>query len=522
MVPRLVRLVGLVSVGVSAASAVVDVPDGFQDTLVATGLDAPTGFAFLPDRRVLFIEQRQLPPNEDEGWVFLWANGVLRGTPVLRIPDVVATGNEQGLLGIAVDPEWPARPYVYFYYNHAGGHNYVRMYTATGDLSSPASTNLAFSSPYDILTDIPDSFEWHNGGTLRFGPDGMLYVSQGDDAADNCNLVQNPSSWRGVILRLDVSALPGSGSGPPAKSLLVPPGNPWSGPDDNARLTYAVGFRNPFRFTIDDDTSRLFVGDVGEFSWEEVDEVQAGQNLGWPVREGAHAYPPGAGCPGGPGIDPIWEYAHDGVNPASVIAGPRYRLQGGIYDFPSGYDGNLFILDFYAGWLKRLRYNPVSGWDVALPVAGQPNPNDWGTGFTFVSDMQIGPDGALYYVTRSSTQFFRRVEGPLLLEADAAPAVFVPAVRISPNPIAAGAGRATVRFSVPEAGPVTVGVFDAAGRRVHLVFAGSLEAGTHEVHWDGTVTDGSGSGSSRATPGIYFVRIEAAGRPATTRVGLLD
>jgi len=506
--------------GASAAFAVAELPDGFRDALVASGLDTATGFAFLPDRRVIFIEQKQNPPNDDEGWAFFWANGTFRGSPLVRIPDVVTTGNEQGLLGVAVDPAWPDRPYVYFYYNHTGGSNYLRRYTASGDLVAPASTNLTLSSPYDILTDIPDAFEWHNGGTLRFGTDGMLYVSQGDDAADDCDLVQNPSSWRGVILRLDVSGLPGSGSGPPPKSLLVPPGNPWAGPDDNARLTYAIGFRNPFRFSIDPVTSFLYVGDVGEFSWEEVDEVQAGENSGWPVREGKHPYPPGAGCQGGPGVDPIWEYAHDGVNPASIIGGPRYRLKGGIYDFPSGYDGNLFVLDFYAGWLRRLRYNVVTGWDLALPVVGQPNPTDWGTGFPFVTDMQIGPDGALYYTTRASTQFFRRIEGPLLLHSPLALTGDLSFLELAPNPVSWRSASVTVRFGLEHPGPVTVRVFDAAGRQLAVVLSETLDAGAHEVTWPAGTSGGNAVRS--LAPGVLFVRVETASGASAAKIGVVD
>src|SRR5262249_11931446 len=156
--------------------------------------------------------------------------------------------------------------------------NYIAMFTASGDLSSPASSNLALGSRFNIITDIPDNASNHNGGTLRFGPDGMLYASMGEDG-DPCG-AQDSTRFKGVILRLDVSALPQPGSGPPAKSLIRPAtGNPFPATNANAGLTYCYGLRNPFRFHIDAASGRLYIADVGEGTWEEVDEAIGGENF---------------------------------------------------------------------------------------------------------------------------------------------------------------------------------------------------------------------------------------------------
>ena len=136
------------------------------------------------------------------------------------------------------------------------------MFTVTGDLADPASTNLALgtrsttSSPTSRTT--PSN---HNGGSLRFGIDGKLYLSIGDDAS-GC-AAQDISSSLGCVWRIDVSNLPGAGAGPPAKSTLIPAGNPFAGPTDNARLVWCHGLRNPFRFHIDSVTGYLYIADVG-------------------------------------------------------------------------------------------------------------------------------------------------------------------------------------------------------------------------------------------------------------------
>ncbi|MBI5868160.1 MAG: PQQ-dependent sugar dehydrogenase, partial [candidate division Zixibacteria bacterium] len=221
----------LAGLPVRPTAAAVNLPSGFADELIVSGLDQPVGIAFLPDGRILVIEQRSAA-------IRLIVGGHLSTTnPIFTVPSVNASGNEQGLLGLAVDPAFPTRPYIYVYFTHAGtSTNYISMFTVTGDVSDPGSGNLAIAaaSQFNLITDIPDAATNHNGGTLRFGPDGLLYVSSGDDATP-CS-AQDSTDLRGCILRLKVSGMPLAGSGPPAKSLLVATGNPFPGPNDNARL----------------------------------------------------------------------------------------------------------------------------------------------------------------------------------------------------------------------------------------------------------------------------------------------
>ncbi len=372
-------------------------PTGFLDQLIVGGLSQPCGFAFLPDGRILFTEQKTRR-------IRMIVNGALSTTdPITTIADVLTTGNEQGLLGIAIDPDWPARPYVYVYFDHTGTSTiYLAMFTATGDLSNGSSHNLSLGSRYNILTDIPDAAGNHNGGTLRFGPDGRLYASLGEDA-DRC-LAQDSGSLKGVILRLSVDSLPGAGSGPASKSALTPSDNPFPGPSANARLTWAYGLRNPFRFNIDKQTGNLYIADVGEGTFEEVSECAGGENFGWPYREGPDTITAG-GCtePGGFGNGsfdaPIAYYDRSGFGNASIVAAGLYRPIAGpnFYNFPAEYDGDFFFIDYYQGFMRRIKKSgPV--WITPPQVPGQTDSLNWGTGFVSGSDFQAGPDGALYYL----------------------------------------------------------------------------------------------------------------------------
>jgi glucose/arabinose dehydrogenase len=479
------------------------VPNGFQVQELAFGLERAVGFDFLPDGRILVIEQKQDAPAPDEGRVYLVVNGTVHG-PILSITDVNADGLERGLLGVAADPAWPVRPYVYVQLTHSSGASVVRMYTASGDLTGSSSSSLSLGSPYDILTDLPDALEWHNGGTLRFGPDGMLYVSHGDDATDQCSDFQDPDRWHGVILRLDVSSLPGAGSGPPPKADITPIDNPFPG-GENAGLTYCIGLRNPFRFNIDSLTGDLFIGDVGEADYEELNQSSGGENFGWPIRQGAHDYPAGQACAGIAGVDPIFEDAHDEPLPYSIISGPRYRPQSGIFDFGPGYDGSLFVLDFYAGWMRRLIYlSGTDEWVTAGVVAGQPNPTDWATGMDSVSDMRLGPDGGIYFTRMFTDAFLARIVKTPIVEIEEptpTPLGFV----FGQNPMRSGRSAA-ISFALDAPSVVTLRVFDVAGQLVAEVANARFEAGAHDVSWEGRAT------------GTYFVRMDVGSQSLTRKL----
>ncbi len=382
--PSRILLFALALAGCAAtAAAQPALPKDFVHDVLVTNLARPTGFTTLPDGRHLIIEQRT-------AHVKVLAAGVV--ATIATIPNVRADTSERGLLGVEVDPKWPTRPYVYLYYTSSKSPtaHLIRM-TATGDVANPTSTNLMLVSPYCIIDDIPSATQNHKGGTVRFGPGGMLFLSLGDDGTP-CT-AQSIDDLRGCILRLDVSKLPTTGTGPAPKSLLVPPENPFRGPSVNARLTFAYGLRNPFRFNVDPKTGRLYIADVGEALMEEFDEAEGGENFGWPWLEGTVA---GPGCgPNPPKTTPPLATLLR-TEGQSVIAFGLYRNRTGApHNFGLAYEGCAFYGDFYTGLVRRLRHDG-NGWIAAPQVPGQPTAADWCTGSPFVSQADIGADGALY------------------------------------------------------------------------------------------------------------------------------
>ena len=436
------------------------IPNLFADSLVIGGFDYPVGMAFLPDRRLLVIEQKTAK-------IRLVIHGALGpGDPVATLPSVEIAGTEQGLLGIAVDPGWPARPYLYVHADDPTGFMRISRYTVTGDLSFTGNGALSVdtTSRYDLVNDVPDDAPNHNGGTLRFGPDGFLYDSEGDDAKF-CP-AQDTTSLVGKILRLDVSRLPaGPGSAP--RALVAPAGNPFaSHPDSNARLVWAMGLRNPFRFGVDPTNGALWIGDVGDMRYEEIDQVTVpGANLGWPFREG----PVGAGfsC-GSAGTAPIYYY-DDGPTAAAIIGGGVYRRPpGSSTGLPADYEGDVFLSDYYYGFLRRVKLSGRT-WGIAPPEPGQPSALNWGTGFDAVSEWQVGPDGALWYCRQAVN--YANDTGEIRCIVSRTPTSTTPTDSVShalffapqPNPSPAGV---SFRWDLLHAASVRLVIYDAIGRWV--------------------------------------------------------
>lgn len=480
-------------------------PDGFAVQPVTLGpfVSEPTAFAFLPDGRLLVTERTT-------GYVHVVPTTSTASVVVDTI-DAVTSNGERGLLGVAVDPGWPARPYVYFHATRVGSVIHILMCTVSGDLEDPASTDLVFGVPYMLVNDIPDLASTHNGGTLRFGPDGYLYASIGDDVrACEAQILDSP---RGKILRLDVSSMPGEGTGPPPRLAIAPAGNPYAG-NGWQPLVYATGLRNPFRFTIDSTTGNLYIGDVGELTWEEIDELvqsnYTGSNFGWPEFEGPlqDPLPASADCSTPPFVDPI----HIEPNPpgvATIICGPRYRATATApFAFPRAYDGDLFFVDFYAGWMRRL-VQTDGVWAIADSVPGQPTSANWGAVFSQISDLQVGPDGAMYFASftsGSTLQGVHRIVSTLPSDVDGANSAAL-RVRVAPNPASLRQG-VNIWFDTAPVHAMDTTIFDVAGRHVRTLVRSSEPM----LNWDGRDERGH-----PVSAGVYFVRSGAT--PSMTSHG---
>lgn len=519
--PRLAPLAfALCFLAPNASIAQILVP-GFTDSIVAQTLDLPSSFDFLPDGRVVVVEQWT-------GKIRLIVNGQMSTTdPVMTVP-VLTFGGERGLLGIAVDPQFPARPYLYTHQTSVGNVIRISRWTVTGDLAGTAGGALAAdpASRYDLIANIPDNASNHNGGTVRFGPDGMLYVSLGEDA-DNCS-AQSINLLKGKILRLRTNLLP-PGAGQAFRAQVTPPDNPYvASADSNARLVYAYGLRNPFRVQVDAGRNCLVIGDVGLDTYEEIDLLAlpggsgvdiapAGSNFGWPWREANMAY---MGCGGSEpaSVAPIYAYDRSALAGASLICGGAYRAQVGGTNFPNRYEGDIFFSEYYTGNVYRLEWNG-SAWVIAAPESGQANAGVWASDFEAVADWRVGPDGALW-ACRQYWNGFRnagRIERIVYTSnTGVPPGVTRPGLRLSSYPSPAR-GTVTLSYGAENAASVTLRLYDVRGRLLRELPASAPtpQGAAASVEWDGLDAEG------RKVPnGVYYARLESGPKSTSCRVVL--
>lgn len=252
---------------------------------------------------------------ERAGLIRVWENGRLLQKPFLDLcARVEDAHNEQGLLGLAFHPNYETNGYFYVNYIDLENNTVIARFQVSGD------ANIADPTSGRVILYVEQPFHNNNGGMLAFGVDGYLYIALGDggDLSDPADNAQNKDSLLGKILRLDVDR------GDP---YAIPADNPFANGGGSPEV-WAFGLRNPWRFTIDPLTGDMFIGDVGQASFEEVDFIEAGSppglNFGWDFREGFHRYnvvdefPPGARF-----VEPIFDYNHQ-VG-CAVISGVVYR-----------------------------------------------------------------------------------------------------------------------------------------------------------------------------------------------------
>ena len=482
------------------ALAAPAVPSGFVDERIAYPLHFAACMTFLPDGRVLVTGQL-----ESRISLVVPATGAISSVGTI---DSVRITPEQGLFGIAVDPRWPASPYVYVHYAYSGAPRiHISRFTVSGDLDGTLGGTLALvpGSEYRVLVSLPDSTANHNGGQVHFGADSLLYVSVGDDLA-SCG-AQSKSRLIGKILRLKVRLLPAGGGGPPALADITPATNPFVlDPNPHARLVWAYGLRNPYSFAIDRPTGHVAIADVGSAGQEELDlAISAGRNFGWPLYEG---YQPRFPCQNADTTAsgttaPIAVYERTFTD-AAVVCGGRYRPAGGPSDFPAEYDGSLFFSDVYHGFLRRL-VPDGGGWRLADPVPGQPNATDWGTDFDGVTSYQLGPDGALWY-SKYAEQYEGFTGEIRRIRWTGAPVSVPPApgalARLEAPVPSPASGSTRLAWTLEQASQVAIDAYDVHGKRVRRIRQGFQPAGRHTTTWD--LAD---EGGKAVRPGLYFLRL---------------
>jgi hypothetical protein len=302
------------------------------------------------DNRLFVLEQTQ---GDIE---IIDTNGAYIGK-FLDVTPLISNGSERGLLGMAFHPDYLNNGFFFINYTNLAGNTVVARYTVS------ANANIANAASAQVMITITQDFSNHNGGHLAFGPDGYLYIGMGDGGSggDPNNRAQNPLSLLGKMLRLDIdNGLPYS----------IPASNPYFGQVDTLPEIWALGMRNPWKFSFDELTGEMWIGDVGQNLWEEIDVEPAsssgGYNWGWRCYEGFNAYNT-AGCNGSGFYDqPVKNYSHGApYNFCSITGGLVYR--GAKYP---GMQGHYFFTDYCAGGIYTLRPDGLGGYLETLADAG--------------------------------------------------------------------------------------------------------------------------------------------------------
>jgi glucose/arabinose dehydrogenase len=339
--------------GLSFSTSGATLPFGFVETTVASGIASPTAMAIAPDGRIFVCSQT--------GALRVIKNGVLLATPFVTLS--VDSVGERGLLGVAFDPHLTLNHYIYLYYTVPGtpSHNRVVRFTANGDVVLPGSRVILLE--LDALSTATS----HNGGALHFGPDGNLYVAVGDNAKGSNS--QNLNNLLGKILRI-------------APDGTIPPDNPFVQSTTARHEIWALGLRNPFTFAFRGTTNLMYINDVGQSTWEEIDLGQAGANYGWPATEGPTTNPAYK--------SPVYYYGHD--EGCAITGGAFYSPS--TPNFPSSYIGKYFFGDYCSGFIRML--NPATNQATAF-ITGASQP----------VDIQVGDDGSFYYLARGTSSVMK-------------------------------------------------------------------------------------------------------------------
>lgn len=343
-----------------AAPLQTSIPLNIIFDFVVDGLDHPLFATHVPgDSTRLFIVEKT-------GKIRIWNGATINATPFLDVSGLItnSAGEEQGLLGLAFDPDYANNGYFYIVYtnkNNVGDDTLARYHVIT-----PATDNVADENSAQILLTVSEPEENHNGGMIAFGPDGYLYFGLGDGGGggDNHGTIgngQDKTTLLGKILRLDVNLAP---------PYTIPSTNPFFGSSNPSvkQEIWAYGVRNPWRFSFDRTTGDLYIGDVGQDTEEEIDFQGAGaaggQNYGWRVCEGNLRYPAGGPCTSPPSgyVAPVATYDHNNdtvgcaVTGGYVYRGTDFPELAGVYLFGDYCTGNIWGLYKNASdqWVKTL------------------------------------------------------------------------------------------------------------------------------------------------------------------------
>jgi glucose/arabinose dehydrogenase len=337
----------------SQLATAANLPTGFIEKLIAQNLD-PTDMVIAPDGRI-FITIKS-------GKIAIIENGIRSSSFLLNI--VVDNFNERGLGHMVLDPDFNSNNYYYVYYTVPNSNfNRVSRFTANGNSTLPGSELILLN--LDLL-----SGTIHNAGDMAFGIDGKLYISVGDGA--NPANAQSKTTVLGKVLRIN-----SDGS--------IPTDNPfYSTASGKNRAIWALGFRNPYSLDIQPVTGKIIVSDVGQETWEEINEVQVGKNYGWPTIEGAIT----TQTPPADYKDPLFAYQHGaGIDKGCAVVGASFYNPATI-EFPSQYVGKFYFADYCNGYIKYI--------DTTTKTV-----TAFATNINRPLAIVTAPDGSMYYLARA-------------------------------------------------------------------------------------------------------------------------
>lgn len=335
---------------------------GFSQSQVTSGLNSPTAIAFAPssDGRIFVTEQG--------GNLRVIKNGTLLTAPAIQLN--VDDDGERGLIGITLDPYFTTNHYVYLYYTVPSPvHNRVSRFTLNGDVVTAGSESIVLD--LDALSSATN----HNGGPMAFAPDGTLYVGVGENA--NGANAQNLDNYLGKLLRINSDG-------------TVPSGNPYTTGSASRQRIWSYGLRNPYTFEFQPGTGKLYINDVGQSAWEEInDATTSGQNFGWPSAEGTSSNSAYA--------NPVYAYGHgsgDGLG-CAITGGTFFNPASSPY--PSQYTGKYFFMDYCENWINYID-----------PTSSSPARNAFATSISGGAlALTTGPDGNLYYLSRTNGALYK-------------------------------------------------------------------------------------------------------------------
>lgn len=400
----------------------------------------------------------------------------------LDLSDTVHTESESGLLGLVFHPNFAENRQ--FFVNYVteleSGQLVTRISRFLVDASNP---DVADRSSETIILEVDQPFPNHNGGQLAFGPDGYLYIGLGDGGrwADPFYNAQNLATLLGGMLRIDVDRTEDD------RLYRIPEDNPWYGNSKYAGENWAWGLRNPWRFSFDSETGQLWLGDVGQELYEEVNIIERGGNYGWREKEGAFCInltdmtDPYDDCDSASLIPPIWGYHHSTGN-YSITGGYVYRGD----KIPSMF-GAYFFADFASGVVWRLDYNGRD--DIATRELIDLEGN--------ISTFGVDEEGELYLARFYAGEILKFVPDTSLSVDPVTSAVpVVPYLGLpQPHPVT---DRMVLPYGLPKGGDVRIALLDILGAEVEVVLGDPREAGRHTIE---ILTDDLESGT-------YFVLLE--------------